>query len=218
MNHPAKRSILLAVAIPATLAWPAFGEETSKPPAGCEPGNGGITLSPGFCASIFAGKLGHARHMAVAADGTVYVNTWSGRYYGDDRPPPGGFLVALRDTKGSGRADKTERFGSTIENGSAGGTGIALYNGALYAEAGGKIERYALKDGEIVPSQPPEVIVSGLPLTGDHPMHPFRIDGHGNLYVDLGSATNACQLRNRIAQSPGIEPCTELETRAGTWV
>ena len=218
MNHPAKRSILLAVAIPATLAWPAFGEETSKPPAGCEPGNGGITLSPGFCASIFAGKLGHARHMAVAADGTVYVNTWSGRYYGDDRPPPGGFLVALRDTKGSGRADKTERFGSTIENGSAGGTGIALYNGALYAEAGGKIERYALKDGEIVPSQPPEVIVSGLPLTGDHPMHPFQIDGHGNLYVDLGSATNACQLRNRIAQSPGIEPCTELETRAGTWV
>jgi mono/diheme cytochrome c family protein len=62
------------------------------------------------------------------------------------------------------------------------------------------------------------VIVSGLPLTGDHPMHPFKIDRHGNLYVDLGSATNACQRRNRVAQSPGIEPCTELETRAGTWV
>ncbi len=155
--------------------------------------------------------------MAVAPDGTVYVNTWSGRYYGRDRPPPGGFLVALRDTAGSGHADKIVRFGPAIESGSAGGTGIALYNGALYAEADDRIVRYALKNGEIVPSQRPEVIVSGLPLSGDHPMHPFKIDTQGNLYIDLGSATNSCQRRNRIAQSPGIDPCTELETRAGTW-
>ena len=58
----------------------------------CAPDNGGITLSPGFCATVFADKIGHARHMAVAPDGTVYVNTWSGRYYGYDRTPPGGFL------------------------------------------------------------------------------------------------------------------------------
>jgi mono/diheme cytochrome c family protein len=61
------------------------------------------------------------------------------------------------------------------------------------------------------------VIVSGLPLTGDHPMHPFAIDPQGALYVDLGSATNSCQEANRMPNSPGINPCTELETRAGTW-
>src|SRR5689334_8936478 len=91
--------------------------------------NGGITLSPGFCATVFADKLGHARHMAVAPNGVVYVNTWSGRYYHDDTPPPGGFLVALQDTKGDGRADKIVRFGPTKAEGNAGGTGIAIYKG-----------------------------------------------------------------------------------------
>jgi glucose/arabinose dehydrogenase len=59
--------------------------------------------------------------------------------------------------------------------------------------------------------------VSGLPLTGDHPMHPFAIDPEGNVYVDLGSATNSCQSQNRMPNVPGNNPCTELETRAGIW-
>ena len=45
--------------------------------------------------------------------------------------------------------------------------------------------------------------MSGLPLTGDHPMHPFVIDATGNLFVDLGSATNACEANNRMPRSPG---------------
>ena len=77
--------------------------------------------------------------------------------------------------------------------------------------------RYALPAGAIVPTGAAEVIVSGLPLTGDHPMHPFAIDADGQLYVDLGSATNACQAQNRMLKSPGLRPCTELKTRAGIW-
>jgi glucose/arabinose dehydrogenase/mono/diheme cytochrome c family protein len=142
---------------------------------------------------------------------------WSGRYYGNDKPPAGGFLVALQDTKGDGRADNVVRFGPSAADGSAGGTGIALYNGALYAEVNDRIVRYALPAGAVAPTASPEVIVSGLPLTGDHPMHPFVIDRQGNLFVDLGSATNSCQIKNRTLESPGINPCTELETRAGTW-
>jgi len=94
---------------------------------------------------------------------------------------------------------------------------FALYNGALYAETNDRIVRYALPPGTIAPTAQPEVIVSGLPLTGDHPMHPFAIDPQGALYVDLGSATNSCQVDNRMPNSAGINPCTELETRAGTW-
>jgi glucose/arabinose dehydrogenase/mono/diheme cytochrome c family protein len=183
----------------------------------CAADNGGITLSPGFCASVFADNLGHARHLVVAPNGVVYVNTWSGRYYGNDTPPAGGFLVALQDTKGTGRADVVIRFGSGVESGNHGGTGIALYKGALYAETNDRIVRYALPAGAIAPTAAPEVIVSGLPLTGDHPMHPFVIDAQGALYVDLGSATNSCQAQNRTLNSPGLQPCTELETRAGTW-
>jgi glucose/arabinose dehydrogenase len=126
-------------------------------------------------------------------------------------------LVALQDTKGDGRADNVIRFGPTAADSVAGGTGIALHNGALYAEVNDRIVRYALPAGAVAPAASPEVIVSGLPLTGDHPMHPFAIDGQGNLYVDLGSATNSCQVQNRTLDSPGINPCAELETRAGTW-
>lgn len=210
--------MFLAGALWAASASCSPAEEIQTSEAKCDAGNGGITLSPGFCATVFADNLGHARHMAVAPNGVLYVNTWSGSYYGYGPVPPGGFLIALQDTKGSGRADKIERFGGTLKTGSAGGTGIAIHNGKLYAEVNDRIERYALSDDSIVPKGPPEVIVSGLPLSGDHPMHPFQIDAQGKLYVDLGSATNSCQRRNRMAYSPGIDPCTELETRAGTWV
>ena len=86
----------------------------------CAADSSGITLPPGFCATVFADGIGHARHLVVAPNGVVYVNTWSGRYYKYDTPPPGGFLVALQDTTGDGRADVTMRFGETREQGSAG--------------------------------------------------------------------------------------------------
>ena len=142
--------------------------------------NGGLTLSPGFCASIFADNLGHVRHLVVAPDGEVYANTWSGRYFPNSPPPPGGFLLALKDTKGTGRADVIERFGVTVEEGGTGGSGIALYDGGLYADENDRILRYELVPGSL-PSNPSRVVVSGLPLTGDHPMHPFVIDASGDL-------------------------------------
>jgi glucose/arabinose dehydrogenase len=48
-------------------------------------------------------------------------------------------------------------------------------------------------------------------------MHPFGIDPAGNLFVDLGSATNSCQQDNRAKRSPGVKPCEELKTRGGIW-
>jgi glucose/arabinose dehydrogenase/mono/diheme cytochrome c family protein len=184
---------------------------------GCVGDAGGITLSPGFCATVFADKLGHARHLVVTPNGVVYVNTWSGRYYHFDTPPPGGFLVALQDTKGNGRADNIVRFGPGVPEGNAGGTGIGIYKGHLYVETNDRIVRYELPASGIEPTRAPETVVSGLPLSGDHPMHPFAIDAQGNLYVDLGSATNSCQSQNRMPNVPGENPCTELETRAGIW-
>jgi glucose/arabinose dehydrogenase/mono/diheme cytochrome c family protein len=74
-----------------------------------------------------------------------------------------------------------------------------------------------LTAGTIAPSGSAETIVSGLPLTGDHPMHPFVIDSDGSMYVDVASASNACQEKNRTLKSPGADPCTELETRGGVW-
>lgn len=177
----------------------------------------GITLPAGFCATVFADSIGHARNVVVAPDGVVYVNTWSGRYYGNDKPHAGGFLVALRDTTGDGRADVVLRFGDSAAAGGHGGTGIGLHGGAVYAEESDRIVRYPLAAGAMIPSGAPTTVVGGLPLGGDHPMHPFAIDSAGGMYVDVGSVSNACQRQNRTLRSPGVDPCTELLTRGGLW-
>ncbi|MGE5369985.1 MAG: PQQ-dependent sugar dehydrogenase, partial [Chloroflexota bacterium] len=214
MRHTSLHAVSLAVL--ALASNPALSQDGAGP-AACPGGDAGLSLPRGFCATIFADEIGHARHMAIGPNGVVYVNTWSGRYYGTDRPPAGGFIVALRDDNGDGRAETVKRFGATPVGGGAGGTGIALYDGGLYVEESDKILRYSLSENDIVPSEKPQTVVSGMPLTGDHPMHPFAIDARGNLYLNSASATNSCQVQNRIRESPGLDPCRELEARAGVW-
>lgn len=184
----------------------------------CAPDNGGLTLPAGFCATVFADSIGHARHMVISEDGTVYVNTWSGEYFGNDKPHAGGFLVALRDTTDDGVADAVARFGDSVESGGHGGTGIALYRGAVYAEANNRILKYVLAPGGLNSTAAAEVVLDSLPLTGDHPIFPFVIDSSGALFMSSGSASNACQVKNRVKGSPGHKPCTELETRGGIWL
>jgi len=204
-----------ALSVGGSFAPEQSAAETSK---SCPNDDSGLQLPPGFCATIFADGIGHARHLVVAPNGVVYVNTWTNEDYSpNDKPPAGGFLVALQDTTGRGKADVKERFGETVQTGGAGGTGIALYKGSIYAEINDRIVRYSLGAGSIVPQGPAVTVVSGLPLGGDHPMHPFYISADGFIYVDVGTETNACQLKNRAPKSPGAEPCTELETRGGIW-
>jgi hypothetical protein len=84
-----------------------------------------VNTVPWFCATIFADGIGHARDMVVSPGGLVYVNTWSGRYYGNATPHAGGFLVVLQDKNGAGKADVIERFGETPKTGGAGGQELA---------------------------------------------------------------------------------------------
>jgi hypothetical protein len=83
----------------------------------CDPTNGGITLPPGFCAVVAADGVGTARHLAVAANGDLFVAL-------QGRAEKGG-VMALRDTNGDGIFDVKEHFGE----GSL--TGIGLRNGYL---------------------------------------------------------------------------------------
>jgi glucose/arabinose dehydrogenase len=172
-----------------------------------------VTLPAGFQSAIFADSLGEARQIAIRPNGDVYLNTRHSSQ-SDRRIPPGGFLVALRDTNRDGRADQIQRFGS--ESGK-GGTGIAIFKDALYAEVGGDIVRYRLAANQLVPSGRPETVITGLATEQGHTSHPFAIDLEGNLFVNSGSATNSCQEQDRQVGSPGERPCKELATRAGIW-
>src|SRR6202795_6861 len=198
--------LALALCAVASLLAPTLSRAADPAPRPqlCRNDDTGLTLPQGFCASIFADGIGHARHLAVAPGGVVYVNTWSGRYYGNDTPHAGGFLVALQDTTGTGKANVNQRFGETVQSGGAGGTGIGLYQGGLFAEINDKIVKFTLTAGSIVPQGPAVPIVTGLPLGGDHPMRPFVIDRDGSMYIDLATATNSCQGQNRTLHSPGI--------------
>jgi hypothetical protein len=112
---------LPAMAMPWAMAAFAAPAATEVPSA-CKGDNAGLSLSPGFCASIFADNVGHARHLVVSDANVLYVNTWSGEYFDFDKVPDGGFLLALQDTKHTGHADLIKRFGDGVPEGSAGGT------------------------------------------------------------------------------------------------
>ena len=106
MSQPRFPATCLLATVMLVAATPFVSAQTNS----CGGDNGGITLPPGFCATIFADNLGHARQMVFGPGGVLYLNTWSGGYYQNDKPPDGGFLVALKNTKGDGRADAIERL------------------------------------------------------------------------------------------------------------
>ena len=54
-------------------------------------------------------------------------------------------------------------------------------------------------------------------MRAGHRARNIAIGTDGALYVNVGSQTNSCQKKDRTAESPGNDPCTELETRAGIW-
>jgi glucose/arabinose dehydrogenase len=175
----------------------------------CAPGNGGISLPAGFCATVFADSVGGPRHVVIASNGDVFVAVQTAPSPVEKGAAPTGGILALRDTNRDGRADLRETFGEL------GGTGIGLHDGYLYADAKTAIVRYRLAAGSLRPTGGPDTIVAGMP-TGGHAARNFVID-RGALYVNFGSRSNSCQVKDRQKQSPGHDPCTELDQRAGVW-
>ncbi len=200
--------LLLRGAEPA----PATAADTAK----CS-NDAGLSLPPGFCASIFAEGIGPGRQMAMSPDGTLYVNTLSSNVIQNKPDPKLGYLVALRDADGDGKAEIVAHFGPTPGDKSIGGTGVAIWKGGLFAEQDDRIVRYALTPGQPAPAGAAQTVVSGLKTSGDHGMKPIAIDAAGNLFVNSGSASNVCETVNRQPGALGRDPCDELPLRAGLW-
>jgi len=179
----------------------------------CAPDDAGLTLPDGFCAVLFAEfEDARPRHLVVDAEGDVYarLTVRRRRGQGEDDGPTGG-LAALRDTDGDGRADTVERLDDTF------GTGIALRDGFLYYATSTTVYRRPLAEGDLLPGEPVETMISGFPRQGQHSDKPFTFDGAGNIYVNVGAPSNACQQEARTPGSPGEDPCPQLERQAGIW-
>ncbi len=204
----ARQFTAFAVGLALVASAPAVGAaaaETARD-VGCDDDNGGIEVPAGFCAGVFAEGLLNARQMVTAPNGTVYVAVADAR----DGSSTGG-IVALRDGDGDGRAEQQQRFGDR------GGNGIDYRDGWLYFAPNDGVVRYQVGDGDLTPSGPPETVVSGLPADGDHVNKTVIVGDDDRMLVNIGSASNACQVDNRQVGSPGIDPCPELSVRAGVW-
>jgi len=208
--HPLPRFPRLALAafLLAGTACSAQSQPSSNHAKACI-SDPALTLPAGFCAQVFAQGLGHVRHMVLNAEGTLYANSQPG--YEDTDKAAG--LIILRDKDGDGRADETLRPIADQK----GGTGVALYKGAVYFENGARIMRHALDPATGLPAATGEEVVTNLATSGDHVSHSIQIAPDGTLYVNSGSATNACQQENRKAGSRGIAGCPEKQLRAGIW-
>jgi glucose/arabinose dehydrogenase len=194
---------------PATLGLMALAlllgmRNSPLPRSQCDPDNGGLVLPEGFCASVVASNLGPVRQLAVAPNGDLYAAL-------SEKPgDASGGVLAFRDRDGDGKPDQRASFGPN------GGNDVEVHNGYVYFALNDRIVRYPLS-GKLEPEGKMETLLSGLPTDGSHKAKSLAFGAGDTMFVVIGSATNSCQKIDRLPASPGKDPCTELETRAGIW-
>jgi glucose/arabinose dehydrogenase len=90
-------------------------------------------------------------------------------------------------------------------------SGMALRMPWLYSSSVTSVLRYRLDSASLAPIGSPDTIVTGFP-DGGHSSRSLALDDSGNLFVNVGSDSNACYSSGR-----GLDPCPELDARAGIW-
>lgn len=178
---------------------------TSNPQKSAEndKANAGLKLPEGFSAQIYADDVGKARHLAIRSNGDVYVSL--------NQQNNGGGIVCMRDEDNNGQADQIKYHGKFE------GTGIRIHDNHLYFGVDTMIIRYQLKEGELVPAENPEIVARGFAVQNQHADKTLTFDGDGNMYVNVGAPSNACQKDDRTKGSPGMDPCPLLDLHAGIW-
>ncbi|PHN03659.1 PQQ-dependent sugar dehydrogenase [Flavilitoribacter nigricans] len=169
-----------------------------------EADHGGIQLPDDFGAIVVADTLGRGRHITVNDNGDIYVRLRSNNGMG---------IAALRDTSVDGRADIRESF---VEN--SAGTEVKIHNGYLYFSSPTHVMRMAMQEDELIPQGAIDTIITFPDSTAQgHSSKSFTFDGEGNIYVNIGSRSNACQEVARSPGSKGKDPCPEVPFRAAIW-
>jgi glucose/arabinose dehydrogenase len=167
----------------------------------CPQGNGGLTLPAGFCALVVAAEVGEVRQLAVGPGGELYAAV-----SGD-----GAGIMAFGDSNGDGKPEERARFGP------GGANDVEIHDGYVYLALRDRILRWRLTPGKLAPEGDEEAIVTDLPTDGNHKAKSLAFGAGDTMFVSIGSATNSCQHTDRLAGSPGQDPCRELERRAGIW-
>lgn len=160
-----------------------------------------LKLPSGFKAEVLGSELGKARHMVVSSNGIIYINR--------SKLVDGKAILMLKDKNHDGVIDEQKSFGDLP------GTGIEIKDGYLYTASNSGIFRYKLdQNQEVINTEKPEMLVSGLPDHGRDNAKPFTFDNTGNLLVTIGSWNDPCREPN---SGKGIMPCSVLDSAGGVW-
>ncbi len=163
-----------------------------------------IKLPQGFKVQLFAEDLGTARHIALTPQGTAYIKL--------GKLADGNGIVMLQDADKDGIAEKKTTFGPFS------GTGIAVKGNNLFASSDSEVFRYTLDaNGVVTNPNNPERIVKGLVNKRQHASKSITLDNKGNIYVNIGAPSNACQEVDRTKGSKGMMPCPILDSAGGIW-
>lgn len=157
-----------------------------------------IKVPQGFKVTTVATDLGGARHIAITPSGIIYIKLSNANN--------GGGIVMMKN------GEVVKKFGNY------GGTGIRVHGNYLFASSNSEVFRYTLNEqGEVTNPDNPETIVTGLVDRRTHNSKSITFDNNGNIYVNIGAYSNACQETDRTRGSPGQNPCPILEHAGGIW-
>jgi glucose/arabinose dehydrogenase len=167
--------------------------------------NAGLRLPAGFSATLFANNIGSSRHISITKSGIVFAKLNSPNKEGKA-------IVRLEDANKDGVAEKISGWGNY------GGTGIYVREKQLYASSDQGIFMYQLNEqDEVVNPTAPKVIVKDLIDRRQHSSKSITLDPQGNIYVNIGAYSNACQEKDRMPGSKGMMPCPILDSAGGIW-
>lgn len=201
---------VLALIAPLCLLAKLPQQNPRQPPLK-EDVDAGINVPEGFEAEIVHEGVGPARHLTVRHNGDIYARL--------SKVTDGGTIAALRDADGDG-VYVVEYFGADT------GTGIELTTTStpagtiehLYYSTKTEVLRQEFGSDELVPAGPVETVVLGFPRQRAHTAKSLAFDDSGNLFVNSGAPSNACQEQQRVPGSPGVVNCQQLEKTGGIWV
>ncbi|HEY5959059.1 MAG TPA: PQQ-dependent sugar dehydrogenase [Polyangiaceae bacterium] len=154
---------------------------TSTQPSTCPSPTGAemteASVPPGYCAWTFAEGLSSPRGIVADAQGQLVLIEAGST----------GAVTLLWDANGDRINQASERLRIATVSGL--NHGIAIYGGHLYASTPSTVYRWPYNGSHNALANR-ETVLTGMPDTGNHVTRTLVFDTAGNLYINIGSASN----------------------------
>ena len=162
---------------------------------------GKLKLPDGFQIRIVTDKVGNARQMALAGDGTLFVGSWTlGKVY------------AVPKALTSERPEVI-----TLAEGLPLPSGVTERDGDLYVAAVNRVLRFPAIARQLAPGATYQVITDRLPDIRHHGWKYLKFGPDGRLYLPVGAPCNMCLSEDpRFASILSMDPAsgnTEIVAR-----